>query len=158
MWVIESSSLPPIRAEKVRYYEDAQLKDRILPAPSMRRSPEEWDFGGGSELQYERRTTRSSQPEPESTKSGEPIPDSAAKDECDAENAGIRREPTLPEHQAVIREDKVDRRPEQLTLSFDDYMLGEGAPRRTLADAAERKTMRKVVRQAAIDPGDRLGL
>jgi type IV secretion system protein VirD4 len=101
--IVLVSSLPPIRAKKARYYEDAQLKDRILPAPSMRRSPEEWDFGGGSELQYERRTTRSSQPEPESAKSGEPIPDSAAKDECDAENAGIRREPTLPEHEAVTK-------------------------------------------------------
>ena len=52
------------------------------------------------------------------------------------------------------------RGPEQLTLSFDDYMLGEGAPRnRALADAAEeRETMRRVARQAAMDPGDRLGL
>ena len=93
--------------------------------------------------------------------SGESITDSVAKDESDAENAGIRREPTLPEHEAVTREDKVGRRrPEQLALSFDDYMLGEGAPRtRALAEAAEeRETMRKVVRQAAMDPGDGLGL
>jgi hypothetical protein len=33
------------------------------------------------------------------------------------------------------------------------------SPRRALADAAEeRKTMRKVARQAAMEPGDRLGL
>ena len=52
--IVLVSSLPPIRAKKARYYEDAQLKDRILPAPSMPRSAEEWDFGGGSELQYEK--------------------------------------------------------------------------------------------------------
>jgi len=163
--IVLVSSLAPIRAKKVRYYEDAQLKGRILPVPATSgpRSPGERDFGGRSDLRDERWTIRSSQPERESATSSGSITDSAGKDESDAENAGIRREPTLPDHEAVTdTEDKVARRsrPQQLTLSFDDYMLGDGAPHNRVLDneAEERETMRKVARQAAMDPGDELGL
>ena len=82
------SGCPPIRAKKVRYYEDRELPARILPPPAL--------LGD----QVGRRSTR------QCTHNGRlgraiasPTP-SANTD--DSANAGIRREPELPEHEEIV--------------------------------------------------------
>ena len=85
------SGCQPIRAKKARYYEDAQLKARILPPPRLSGR----DVPPGPEgLQ----TT----PEGEWTDAIVATPTAAPVE--DPANAGIRREPELPEHEEIAPE------------------------------------------------------
>jgi type IV secretion system protein VirD4 len=163
--IVLVSGLAPIRAKKARYYEDPELNNRILPIPiaSMPDSPEEKDFFGRSALCDDEMIMMSRQPTADPTKSGGVMTESVPREESDTENAGIRREPRLIDREAVaVTEEKRSRRhrSEQLALSFDDYMLaGDARPNRILEDEArERERLQNVARQAAMDPGDGLGL
>ena len=95
------SGLPPIRARKARYYEDMRLKERVVPPPqalSQRASPapsDDWsrlpapsavDLSGKSDVSLKARIG-------------------------DLANAGIRRQPELPQHEEVVRE-KTETAPE----------------------------------------------
>jgi type IV secretion system protein VirD4 len=132
------SGVQPIRAKKTRYYEDRRLQERILPAPSltelMQRLPrarrDEW----GTLL------PPVVDPEPAMTGlSGE-----------DPDNAGIRREPTLPEHEAIAPE---------LPQPADPFaILVDEADDEPVQANMLRQRMRTVARQAALDPGDGLEL
>ena len=163
--IVLVSGLAPIRARKARYYEDPELKKRILPIPvaSLLDSPGEGDFFGRSALRDNEMVMMSCQPTADPTKSGGVMTESVPKEESETENAGIRREPSLPDGEAVaVTEEKRSRRcrSEQLVLSFDDYMLaGDARSNRILeAEPSERERMQNVARQAAMDPGDGLGL
>ena len=163
--IVLVSGLAPIRARKARYYEDPELKKRILPIPVARLwdSPGEGDFFGRPALRDNEMVMMSCQPTADPTKSGRVVTESVPKEESETENAGIRREPSLPDGEAVaVTEEKRSRRcrSEQLVLSFDDYMLaGDARSNRILeAEPSERERMQNVARQAAMDPGDGLGL
>ena len=148
------SGLHPIRAKKARYYEDDRLKQRILPPP------------GASFVRPEASMIR-----PLAAGSGSPDDDwtrlvpvaaaaraaaatssaDAASDE-DPDNAGIRREPELPEHEAVA--------PER-TASAKEFAFGDED--REEEDAAVkprllRRQFGSVARQATMDPDDGIGL
>jgi type IV secretion system protein VirD4 len=148
------SGMPAIRALKARYYEDPQLKRRIVLPP------------GGSICKREtgREGTPSDQPadrnddwDPPSQNAEPPIAsglvtDPISEESTTADNGGIRREPMFPEHEAIT--------PEQLTLA-----LGEAADTDDDFDVnlshdanADSERMAKVARQAAMDPDDGLGL
>src|SRR5271156_922879 len=85
------SGCAPIRAKKARYFEDPEMKARILPPPAL--------------------TGDRSPPPDESppiTQSGDwagaiVAPPSASATEAPA-NAGIRREPELPDHEEIVPE------------------------------------------------------
>ena len=163
--IVLVSGLAPIRAKKARYYEDPELKKRILPIPvaSLWDSPGEGDFFGRPALRDNEKVMMSCQPTADPTKSGGVMTESVPKEESETENAGIRREPSLPDGEAVaVTEEKRSRRcrSEQLVLSFDDYMLaGDARSNRILeAEPSERERMQNVARQAPMDPGDGLGL
>jgi len=163
--IVLVSGLAPIRAKKARYYEDPELKKRILPIPvaSLSDSPGEGDLFGRPALRDNEKVMMSCQPTADPTKSGRVMTESVPKEESETENAGIRREPSLPDGEAVaVTEEKRSRRcrSEQLVLSFDDYMLaGDARSNRILeAEPSERERMQNVARQAAMDPGDGLGL
>src|SRR5216684_9213776 len=65
-------------------------------------------------------------------------------------NAGIRREPELPEHEEIVRSERpADREFEVL----EDESDLDAAKARTL-----RQSVRIVARQAAMDPNDGIGL
>ena len=84
------SGCAPIRAKKARYFEDPEMQARILPPPAL------------------------TNPKPPSTDERSPIPSDgdwagavvapAASDTEDPANAGIRREPELPEHEEIVPE------------------------------------------------------
>ena len=82
------SGCHPIRAKKVRYFEDPEMKGRILPPPALT-SPSP-PLGGGSAA-----------PPSHGDWDDAVITPSTAIVE-DPTNAGIRREPELPEHEEIV--------------------------------------------------------
>ena len=131
------SGCHPIRAKKARYYEDYQLQARILPPPTPAAGT---TVDGNSE---------------------KPIP--AAKDDWqgavvappstdteDPANAGIRREPELPEHEDVVT---APRKPAQEFDLPDDEADDDAQRLRVL-----QRQVRATARQVSLDPADDMGL
>ena len=131
------SGCHPIRAKKARYYEDHQLQARILPPPTPAAGT---TVDGNAE---------------------KPIP--AAKDDWqgavvappasdteDPANAGIRREPELPEHEDIIT---APRKPTQEFDPPDDEADDDAQRLRVL-----QRQVRATARQVSLDPADDMGL
>jgi type IV secretion system protein VirD4 len=135
------SGCPPIRAKKVRYYEDQRLKDRILPPlkpttaePTGKSRADDWS-GSAVPANCEDATS-------------ERRPSGAAVD--DPANGGIRREPELPEHEDIA--------PDPAKPSAE-FAFGEDEPDDDAIRARVlRAKARGLARQAAMDPGDGLDL
>jgi type IV secretion system protein VirD4 len=127
------SGCHPIRAKKARYYEDDELKARILPPPKLSQSrvpatvddpplPSRTDDWAGGVVA---------------------APASATEDPA---NAGIRQEPELPEHENIAPE------PAKRLREFDP-------PEEESDDDAQRQrafqqSARTIARQATLDPAD----
>jgi type IV secretion system protein VirD4 len=127
------SGCHPIRAQKARYFEDPEMKGRIVPPPTLAALkappgldipavPEAGDWGGAMV--------------------GVPATSSTE----DPANAGIRREPELPEHEEIA---PVARKPVHEFEPMDDEPGDEPQRRRMM-----RRTMGAVARQVSLDPGD----
>ena len=144
--VVLVSGTPPIRAHKARYYEDSRLKSRILRPPALT-TASGGTYGDRLATQADDWTTLAL-PDPGAAAAGESVPGSLADD--DSANGGIRREPALPEHEAIVSE-----QPEPAP----DFALVDDEPD---DDAVRAKVLnqsfRTVARQAALDPADGLGL
>ncbi|EPG9355821.1 conjugal transfer protein TraG (plasmid) [Pseudomonas fulva] len=87
--IVMVAGTPPIRATKARYFEDARLQERILTPPDLvaaplAPSPSADDWSGRVVAAESRSATRGNEAE------GDPA------------NAGIRREPELPEHEEIV--------------------------------------------------------
>jgi type IV secretion system protein VirD4 len=130
------SGFPPIRAKKARYFQDRCFAERILPPPrpgqpSEPVRPDDW-----SSLPLRR-------------------PSAALVAEIDkpedAANSGLRREPELPNHLAIAKETTV-------SPPSKEFAVTEGTDDGVLQARVLSKQMRGVARQAALDPGDGLGL
>src|SRR5438876_6279924 len=96
------SGVPPIRAKKARYYEDKRLAARVLQPPSLRRTGE----GTSSDRSVRRTDDWSTLPlrSPVAAGVGGSGAGFSHTEETDP-NSGIRREPALPEHEAIIAEE-----------------------------------------------------
>jgi len=129
------SGVYPIRAKKVRYYEDRRLTERILPPPVVVETPEKPTADG------EWRTIVK-------PAAGAPSPQGAAAADADPANAGIRREPELPDHEDIAPE---PRPPEREFDVLDDDPDIDAARSRAL-----QQSVRVIARQAAMDPADDL--
>ena len=70
--------------------------------------------------------------------------------EGDPDNAGIRREPELPEHEEIVA---LPHPPDQEFDLLDDEPDVDAAKARAM-----RSRMRTVARQASLDPGDGIEL
>ena len=135
------SGLFPIRAKKARYYEDRQLQARIMPPPkqgaggdhTVKRPPDDW-----SQQTLVVSPAAGTKPAPEDS------------DEGDAANAGIRREPELPAHEAVDPPPPREAEPEPDTADGDDE---DTVRARTLV-----RRVRATARQASMDPDDGIAL
>jgi type IV secretion system protein VirD4 len=132
------SGVPPIRARKARYFEDPRLTERVLAPPAAGKQigtppPDDW-----SQLPVPAVSTGR-----EAHSSGEAQLDDPA-------NGGIRREPELPQHEEIARE-QVKSKPE--------FTFGEETPDDDAARArALRQQVRNLARQGAMDPRDGMGL
>jgi type IV secretion system protein VirD4 len=133
--IVMMSGLHPIRAKKARYYEDRRFAERILPPPKEAPHaprPDDW-----SALPVQR-----------------PTPDlftrSTAEDEA---NGGLRREPELPDHVAIVKETTPSRR-DRNEFSIVDDTPEQAARQQEIV----RQRMSGVARQGAMDPADGLDL
>jgi type IV secretion system protein VirD4 len=126
------SGCAPIRAKKARYFEDPEMQARILPPPAL------------------------TNPKPPSTNERSAIPSDrdwadvvvapAASDTEDPANAGIRREPELPEHEEIVPEPL---RPVHEFEPADEEPDDEAQRQRIM-----QRTFGTVARQVSLDPGD----
>jgi type IV secretion system protein VirD4 len=139
------SGLPPVRAQKVRYYEDRRLARRVLPPPELTAVTTATDCGA-PKRDDDWTTLPILNPGSEAT--APPIAPAVSDD--DPANGGIRREPALPEHEAIARELP---KPSPEFPPFDEEPDDE-AGRVTAIDPS----LRSVARQAVLDPDDDLGL
>jgi type IV secretion system protein VirD4 len=132
------SSVHPIIAKKARYYEDRRLQERIQPPPSL------------EELVKELPTARPDDWSGLPPVAVDPKPKTGGPSGDDLDNAGIRREPTLPGHEAIA--------PEAPKLADPFTILMDEADDEPVQAHMLRQQMRIVARQATLDPGDDLGL
>jgi type IV secretion system protein VirD4 len=133
--VVLVSGTSPIRAKKVRYFEDRRLTDRVRPPPCVGASTRAQENGDDWMAR--------------------PIPPSVPQEERlqranDNANGGIRREPALSKHEAIVPEG-MDPTP---TVAIVDDQSSEAGIR----SATIRHRMRSVARQAAMDPDDGITL
>uniref|UniRef100_Q11FW0 TRAG protein n=1 Tax=Chelativorans sp. (strain BNC1) TaxID=266779 RepID=Q11FW0_CHESB len=136
--IVMVAGTPPIRAKKARYFEDVRFAERVLPPPELVESdsagvtqaPDEW----------------SSRVVPSGSQSSRDRGDIVA----DPANAGIRREPELPEQEEVLPPERPAEREFDLV---DDEPDVDAAKARAM-----RQRMRMVARQASMDPADGIEL
>jgi type IV secretion system protein VirD4 len=126
------SGCAPIRAKKARYFEDPEMKARILPPPALtdRRSP----------------PTDERPPVPSDDDWAGAVVAPAASDTEDPANAGIRREPELPEHEEIVTE------PPKPVHEFDP--VDEEPDDEVQRQRVMQRTFGTVARQVSLDPGD----
>jgi len=130
------SGCHPIRAKKVRYFEDPEMKGRILPPPAL--TPPSPPPDGGSAT-----------PPRHGDWDDAVITSSAAIVE-DPANAGIRREPELPEHEEIVAE---PRKPVQEFEPLEDEPDDEVQRRRIM-----QSNFGAAARQTPLDRADDLGM
>lgn len=136
--IVMVAGTPPIRATKARYFEDARFQERILTPPDLvaaplAPSPSTDDWSG--------RVVAAD---------GHSAPAAADGAEGDPANAGIRREPELPEHEEIVAPPPS---PEQEFEFLDDEPDVDAAKARAM-----RQRMRMVARQVALNPDDGIDL
>jgi type IV secretion system protein VirD4 len=136
--IVMVAGTPPIRATKARYFEDARFQERILTPPDLVAAPlvpspsaDDWS---GRVVGAENHAAT----------------DAADGTEGDPANAGIRREPELPEHEEIVAPPPS---PEQEFEFLDDEPDVDAAKARTI-----RQRMRMVARQVAMNPDDGIEL
>jgi type IV secretion system protein VirD4 len=138
------SGIPPVRAHKARYYEDNRLKSRVLLPPALTGAR----AGTPSDRPPAQADDWTTLPNPQSraAAAGGSVAGSLLDD--DPANSGIRREPALPGHEAIV--------PEEPKPSLEFALLDDEPD----DDAVRAKAMsfRAVARQAALDPDSDLGL
>ena len=131
------SGCHPIRAKKARYFEDPQMKARILPPPTAA-SPK----------------TPPAPVSPATPQGGDwsnaITPPSSASATEDPANAGIRREPELPEHEEIVPE---VRKPVQEFEPMDDEPDDEVQRQRIM-----QRNFGTATRQTPLDRADDLGM
>jgi type IV secretion system protein VirD4 len=140
------SGIPPIRAHKARYYEDIRLKSRVLPPPALTTTSA--SPSGGRPAAHADDWTTLSLPEPSAVAAGGSVAGSLADE--DPANGGIRREPALPEHEAIASE--------QPKPSPEFAVLEDDPDDDAIRAKAFNQNFRGLARQAALDPDDGLGL
>ncbi len=133
------AGVPPVRAKKARYYEDARFRERILPPPkpNAARTPITPPADDWSALAIPSGPAGAAQ-----GNAGSTIVDPA--------NAGIRREPELPDHEEIAP-------PERPAIGEFDLLDDDPD-----VDAAKANRLRLQVTsnaaQATMDPVDGIEL
>ncbi len=136
--IVMVAGVPPIRAAKARYYADARLQERVLPPPDLRKQPTKIAMPASDDW------TSRIVPAANSSGSG------AGAVDGDPANAGIRREPELPEHEEIVPPPPSPS--QEFDILDDEPDVDAGKAR------AMRQRMRMVARQASLDPSDGIEL
>ena len=136
--IVMVAGVPPIRAAKARYYADARFQERVLPPPNLQKQPMKIATSASDDW--------TSRVVPAAADHGP----SANTPDDDSANAGIRREPELPEHEEIIPPPP---------LPGTEFDILDDEPDVDAAKArAMRQRMRMVARQASMNPNDGIDL
>lgn len=145
------SGLAPIRARKARYYADRRLAARVLPSPERRpgcgtgAAPGD-DWSGLAPL---------GAPVSAPVRLGAADGTEEPAETEDPANAGIRREPELPEHEAIAPEAA----PARSVREFEDLDEEPDADAEAVKGRVLQATAsRGLARQVALDPDDGMAL
>jgi len=130
------SGCHPIRAKKARYFEDGELKARILPPPPLSRP--------GTPATLEASPSRGD----DWTDAIVVAPRASTTD--DPANGGIRREPELPNHEEIAPP------PAKAVQEFETAEEDSDDDAQRLL--AFQRNARTVARQVSLDPADDMGL
>jgi type IV secretion system protein VirD4 len=148
--IVMVGGIPPIRGTKARYYEDQRFAERILPPPELtplgpdQRPRDDWT--GLAPI--------SPPPAPQKARAerdgqaGPGKPDG----EADPDNAGIRREPDLPEQEEIAPSPAPT---PQKEFDFDEPGLDQ---EQTARNQRLRDRLVQNSRQASLDPDDGMAL
>ena len=132
--IVMVAGAAPIRAKKARYFTDPRLNERILAPPDPVETPVSPHADGWSAMQARQ-------------------PDGALQAKAEDEaNAGLRREPELPEHVAIAPETPPEPSKE-FEMMLDDEPEDTARQRQVL-----RRQMGQVARQATLDRNDGIEL
>jgi len=137
------SGCSPIRAKKARYFEDERFRERVIPPAKL----------GGELGRREMRDDDWSdlhRPIADIAEAKPIVQPETAETSNDPANGGLRREPELPQHEEVVPE------PGPAKAEFD--FADEEADDEIQRAATLRRQGADIARQAAVDPGDGLGL
>ncbi len=137
--IVMVAGTPPIRAIKARYYEDARFTERVLTPPDPAAGPA--CAPAPSTDDWSRRVIAAADRSGSGAAQGAP---------GDPANAGIRREPELPEHEEIVPPPPSPAREFDI---LDDEPDVDAAKARAL-----RSRMRMVARQASMNPDDGIEL
>jgi type IV secretion system protein VirD4 len=140
--VVMIGGTPPIRAKKAQYYIDRRLMKRILPPPTptvLAIEDVPHDDWTGLILP---RLIEVKPPE---------APIEAREESTDPANAGIRREPELPQHEEIIPQPPTPQN--EFHFDRDDTADDEATRNQRI-----QERMRGALRQASLDPGDGIAL
>ena len=132
--IVMVAGVHPIRAKKARYFKDRRFAERILDAPAPVAEavrPDDW-------------TGRAVAADPAELTQ-------IVRCAQDAANGGLRREPELPEHVAIIKEAPDPSPAEEFAIVEDD-------PDEVARASALRRRAQGLARQASLDPGDGIEL
>jgi type IV secretion system protein VirD4 len=151
--IVMISGTHPVRAKKVRYFEDRRLTERVLPPPksdTAAASLADQKPDGWSELPSPtKRVVVEAATKPDAVPAGK---QQLVQCTDDPANAGVRREPELPAHEHIE-----PLKPEVLSeFSFDD--AGHEPDDETVRLSELRRQLGGLARQASLDPADDLGL
>jgi type IV secretion system protein VirD4 len=137
--IVMVAGTAPIRAKKARYYEDARFKERVLTPPDPQKSGCTSRADGWSALSSQR---------PDAV-----LLAAMAKAEGDQANSGLRREPELPDHVAIVKETTDQKPAEEFAIMLDEEPEDVARQRQAL-----RRQMTGVARQVSLDPNDGMDL
>jgi type IV secretion system protein VirD4 len=146
--IVMIAGAPPIRAKKVRYYEDSRLRERVLPVPKLSDEATQPQPNGWSAFAPVEPAAPTKAEGPEDRVGPAAIPSAGSNEtEGDSANGGLRREPGLEPHKDIAPEPVKTPRNE-FDPELDDH--AEGTMR--------IRAFRNLARQAAMDPGDGMKL
>ena len=131
------AGISPIRAKKVRYYQDPRFQDRILPPPTK---------AAPVEIEQDEWSTLPLPPKPTLHANGS----GSADDEEDTTDSERRRQPELGRAQPVEKKEPIENEFE--IDPFDDDQ--EEAAR----NSRMSRTMQRVARQVSLDTKDGMEL
>ncbi len=135
--IVMIAGLPPIRAKKVRYYEDVRFNERTSAPPD----PSQTTLLVRSDTWADRVVAPASKRREDRSR---PFEDSA--------NGGIRRQPDLPEHEDIVKQ------PREPAPSKEFDLLEGDADEPARQARMFRQQGRQIARQAALDPKDGMEL
>ena len=157
--IVMVSGMPPLRATKARYFEDKRFTARLLPPPAAAaldgRTPPSDDWSDRATIAAPVAKPLPSMPvspEQQATDSQDIRTGGSSDDHrddrptsSDTANAGIRREPDLPEQEEIMPPQRSPR---------EEFEFHERDDDKDAARARAMKRMRRAARQASLDPDD----